>query len=99
MAPKIKHIRGMLTTVVSSRLQYKPYLPTINFQGSGTGAGGTLTDAVLVEVDIPAELVLEEGPGYVVVGLDGLNAILEVTADSLDKLDAAYKKKIQKGVK
>jgi hypothetical protein len=94
MAPKIKHIRGTLQSVSSSRVQYKPYGYELSFDPTYAGAVG-----VVVEMDIPAELVLEEGTGYVVVGLDGLNAILEVTADSLDKLDAAYKKKIQKGVK
>jgi hypothetical protein len=58
---------------------------------------GEIAKDVVVEFDIPADVVLEETQDYIVVGLDGLNAILEVTADSLDKLDAAYKKKIQGG--
>ena len=91
---KMQHIRGVLVAVSSQRTQYKPYHYELNFDGIGDAA-----PMILVEFDIPYEDVVEEGMGYVVVDLDGLNAILEVTADSLDKLNAKYLDKIQKGGK
>lgn len=92
---KTKFIRGMLRAVTSQRLQYKPYGYELDFMAP-LGVGH-YSDRVVVELEIPFDTVVEEGEGYVVVSLDGLNAILEVTADSLDKLDIAYKKKIQGG--
>lgn len=93
------HIRGVLWSVSSQRLQFKPYGYELRFDGYDNAP------QIIVEFDIPTDTVLEEGSGdkdnfespYIVVDLDGLNAILEVTADSLDKLDADYKKKIQGG--
>ena len=81
-------IRGLLSNVSSQRIQYKPYSNTLSFSGDG---GST---KVLVELSISKERIVEQGDDFVVVDLDGLNVILEVTADSIDRLDQNYKRKL-----
>lgn len=88
-ASKVMHLRGVLTKISSQRVEYKPYGYELDFSMGDERP-------VIVEVDIPKEHVLEESEFKVVIGLDGLNALLEVTADSIDKLDRKYKQKIQK---
>lgn len=96
---KVKYIRGVLRSVSSQRLQYKPYGYELSFKNPLYAASdqGLVSPAVVVEMEIPADLVVEEVEGYVVIGLEGLNAILEAAADSLDKLNEKYKKKLQGG--
>jgi hypothetical protein len=52
---------------------------------------------VFVEIEVPEEGVKEKGDGYIVLSLEGLNAVLQVTADSIDKLNEAHIKKLQEG--
>ena len=93
-AKKTRLIRGLLVAVNSQRTQYKPYSYTLSFEGY------TVPD-VYVELEIPADTVVEQtavgddpNAGYLVINLDGLKAILSVTADAVDELDIAYKKRL-----
>lgn len=97
MAKKTKLLRGLLTKVSSQRTQYKPYGYEISFDEIYTKVG----PRVYVEVEIDADQVVEEGTTedsiqYVVLSLDGLNAILQVTADSIDKLQEEYESRFYK---
>lgn len=89
MAKKVKLIRGMLTSVSSQRTQYKPYHYTLDF-----AMPSQVGPVIYVEVEVPTDLVVDEGiidgNEFVVLSLDGLNAILQITADSIDKLDEEY---------
>lgn len=87
---KMVYVRGALRSISSQRLQYKPYGYELSFDDSITEG----ISNIFVEMNIPASTVQEFGKDYIVIDLDGLNAILEVTADSLDKLDQKYKKSI-----
>lgn len=91
---KTRFIRARIAKISSQRLQYKPYGYELDTVDAG---GGKYGRPVFVEFEIPEDTVIQDEPEVFVVSLDGLNAILEVTADSLDKLDAAYKKKLQGG--
>lgn len=103
MSGKTRHLRGRLAQVSSQRVEYKPYGYVLGFDATvsskdpKTGELLPVSSVVFVEIDIPEEEVREAGPGFVVVGLSGLNAILQVTADSLDELNKAHLKKLQGG--
>ncbi|HEY6020134.1 MAG TPA: hypothetical protein VIY48_09595 [Candidatus Paceibacterota bacterium] len=91
MSKKTTLLRGLLTKVSSQRTQYKPYSYELAFDEVYTN----VAPRVFVEVEVDSEVVVEEGETgdgikYLVLNLDGLNAILQVTADSIDKLDEAY---------
>jgi len=92
MASKNVSIRGVLRSVTSQRVQYKPYGYELCFDGD---YGGT---KVLVELSISKERIVEQGnrgdQEFVVLDLEGLNVLLEVTADSVDKIDQNYKKRL-----
>lgn len=95
---KTTFIRGLLKQVTSQRLQYKPYGYELDFStAQNLVGGGQANKQIIVEMEIPTDTVIEDADWCTVISLDGLNAILEVTADSLDKLDAAYKKKVKGG--
>lgn len=83
-------IRGVLTHIASSRLAYKPYGYGLDFSGQY----GNMK--VLVEVEVPADSIIEMDlqEKTVVISLEGLKALLDVTATSIDKLDELYKERI-----
>lgn len=87
--PKMRQIRGVLTSISSQRVEYKPYGYSLSFAEAPS-------DPIVIAFDIPEECVIEEPPdGVLVLGLDGLQAILKTTADAIDELNEQYKK--QKG--
>jgi hypothetical protein len=88
MAPKkTTLIRGVLRTVNSSRVQYKPYSYELDFSGA------LERPAVLVELEIPTDTIVDSNNQEVVVNLNGFTVILEQLADALDLLNIRYQKK------
>lgn len=94
MTKKTRTLRALLTNVSSQRTPYKPYGYSLDFSRS---IDPVLAKTVFVEVEIPEEFVLQEEDEALVVSLNGLAAILQATADSVDELDRTYLKKLQKG--
>lgn len=98
MTKKTLLLRGQLTKVSSQRTQYKPYNYELDFTSYNRMAPDVYIE---VEVDDREEVVVEEGEyadgqPYVVLNLDGLNAILRVTADSIDKIQEEYESRFMK---
>ena len=94
---KTRLIRGLLQNVTSQRTQYKPYGYELSFGGASS------EPEILIEIEVPASCVVDERKadgdlkfdgGTIVLNLDGLKAILKVTADAIDELDVEYKKSI-----
>jgi hypothetical protein len=98
MAKKTLLLRGQLTKVSSQRTQYKPYGYELDFAAYALPGPDVFIE---VEIENREEVVVEEGEytdghPYVVLNLDGLNAILRVTADSIDKLEEEYESRFMK---
>lgn len=81
-------IKGVLRTVTSQTIQYKPFGYELDF----TGQNGD--DRVQVEFEIPEDGTIEsERDGHVILNLDGFKAVLVTLANTLDEAAAEYKKK------
>lgn len=80
MAKSDVKLKGKLVSVSSQRVQYKPYGYELEFE------------TVWVEVEVPRSGVVGVDGNNVTLSLDGLNALLQVTADSVDKLEVAYQR-------
>lgn len=80
-------ITGALQSVSSQRVPYKPYAYDLMFD-SLVGQ-----KQVMVELEVPESMVVKVDADQIILSLDGLNHILQVTADSVDKLHDAYLKR------
>ena len=73
----------------SQRTQYKPYDYELDF------AGDSDEPRIYVEIDVPDADIIEQTGQKVVLNLSGLNHVLTVTADSIDKINDEHVKKVK----
>lgn len=72
--PKVHHVRMRVENINPSRVQYKPYQMAL------------LPENLWVEVPVDVKDVVDEGTDGMVVTLDGLVAMLNTVATSIDAM-------------
>lgn len=83
------HLRGVIKSISPQTAQYKPFAYELGFDGQGG-------DCVAVDIEIPALDVVQSDKDCVVIDLDGFKALLLKVAETLDEVEASYKKKFQR---
>lgn len=83
-------IHGVLKSVTSQTVQYKPFGYELDFTGEHGG------DLVTVELEVPKDSVQDSEDGYI-LNMDGFKAILVNMAVVLDTVEREYSKKLTGG--
>jgi hypothetical protein len=78
---KVVTLRCKVTELNVSRTQYKPYSYMM------------VPENLFVEITVPADGVIDNKDGTLVVSMDGFSATLGVIADSLDSMHKQWESK------
>jgi hypothetical protein len=71
-------IRAKIESATPDRTQWKPYSTTLTF------------DEVYVDIPVPADQVIEEKGGKIVLTVDGVAVMLDVYLTAIDKMNEQY---------